>query len=141
MPGMPERRHPLYEKEAAMHARMFLPTMAAAVLLAAGAADGRAAGALAVGSCGAYGSAYGFEHLGQARRSALARCGDSSCRTAATIRNQCAAFAVERHNLCGARGWAYASDRAQAEELAMQYCREHAVRDCRVRAWVCDDSG
>lgn len=121
--------------------RCRIPILAAMALCAVCAADCHAAGALAVGSCGAYGSAYGHDHLGEARRSALARCGDASCRTAATIRNQCAAFAVERHNLCGARGWAYAADRAQAEDLAMQYCREHAVRGCRVRAWVCDDSG
>jgi len=124
-----------------MRTRYRVSILVATALLSVCAAESQAAGALAVGSCGAYGSAYGYDHLGAARESALARCGDASCRTAATIRNQCAAFAVERHNLCGARGWAYAADRAQAEDLAMQYCREHAARGCRVRAWVCDDSG
>ncbi len=124
-----------------MHIRCRIPTLVTSTLLAVCAIDSHAAGALAVGSCGAYGSAYGYDRLGAARETALARCGNASCRTAATIRKQCAAFAVERHNLCGARGWAYAAERAQAEALAMQYCREHAAHGCRVRAWVCDDSG
>lgn len=123
-----------------MSARIPLRSLVA-VLFLAGAACAQAAGALAGGTCGQYGTAYGYDYVGDARRSALDRCGAYSCRVLVTVRNQCAAFAVDRDRRCGSRGWAYAPNRAQAEELALRYCYDNAGYDCRVRAWVCDDRG
>jgi len=40
----------------------------------------RAAGALAIGSCGAFGEAYDFGTLDEARQSALAKCQGDACR-------------------------------------------------------------
>lgn len=106
------------------------------LVLAAGA---QAAGALAGGVCGEYGTAYGYDHLRDARRTAMDRCDGYSCRVLVTIRGQCAAFATDRSRSCGPRGWAYAPSRAEAQDLAVRYCQDNSGYDCRVRAWVCDD--
>ena len=122
--------------------RAFLIPIAISVTMASfGSGNARAAGALAVGTCGAYGTAYGFDHMLGARRAALDHCTGTGCSVAVTIRNQCAAFAIERHRSCGARGWSHAATRAEAEEIAMQYCESYGRHRCKVRAWVCDDRG
>ncbi|MBO9664873.1 DUF4189 domain-containing protein [Dokdonella sp.] len=113
--------------------------MAAATATAASTAWG--VGALAVGSCGAYGTSYGHDYVDGARRSALRRCGDYDCDVVLTIRNECAAFANSVDDSCGPRGWAYAQSRREAENLAMDFCYRYGGDRCRVRAWVCDDHG
>jgi len=64
----------------------------------------RAAGALAVGACGAYGEAYDYDSLPAARESALAKCQSDACRVVTTSKRSCAAFAVDFANPCGAYG-------------------------------------
>ena len=65
--------------------------LVAVVLLAATAAllhvtvrTARAAGALAIGSCGAYGEAHDFRSLQEAERNALSKCKGDACRVVAT---------------------------------------------------------
>jgi hypothetical protein len=65
----------------------------------------RAAGALAIGSCGAFGEAHDFRTVEEACRSALAKCkNDDTCRVVAVTRRGCAAFAVDFTDACGAPG-------------------------------------
>jgi len=102
--------------------QIYTPTMrvlVAVVLLAATAAllhvtvrTARAAGALAIGSCGAYGEAYDFHSVADASEGALARCRDSSCRIVATVKRGCAALAVDYANACGGHRRAPAPRRA-----------------------------
>ena len=72
----------------------------------------RAAGALAIGSCGAYGEAHDFRSLDEAQRNALAKCKGEACRVVASVRRGCAALAVDYANACG--GTAGARLRASA---------------------------
>ena len=56
-----------------------------------------AAGAFAVGKCGAYGEAYDYAGETEARAAALKHC-KGGC-TAVTMRRACAAFAIDRNVL------------------------------------------
>ena len=110
-------------------------------LLAAvvGAAD--AAGALAVGSCGAYG--YGFDYAKEtdARTAAMRKCAGGKCRVVGTLRRACAAMAVDAKNPCGSFGWAIDSHLGKAENISMRRCVQFGGHDCVVRAWACDEKG
>jgi hypothetical protein len=63
-----------------------------------------AAGAFAVGKCGAYGQAYDYPVEATARAAALKQC-KGDC-TTITMKRACAAFAVDMANPCGAHGYA-----------------------------------
>jgi Domain of unknown function (DUF4189) len=72
--------------------------VATAALLHVTVQTARAAGALAIGSCGAYGEAHDFRTLDEAQRNALAKCKGEACRVVATVRRGCAALAVDYAN-------------------------------------------
>jgi hypothetical protein len=104
-----------------------------------GAAD--AAGALAVGSCGAYG--YGFDYANEfdARTAAIRKCSGGTCRIVGALHRACAAMAVDAKNPCGSFGWAIDSHLGKAENISMRRCVEFGGHDCVVRAWACDEKG
>jgi hypothetical protein len=101
---------------------------------------GEAAGALAIGSCAAYGTAYDFAATREAERAALRKC-SGTCKVVATVHHGCAAFAIDGRNACGPHGYASARELGPAENAALRYCYRYGGRDCVVRAWACDGSG
>src|ERR1017187_6983902 len=64
----------------------------------------RAAGARAIGACGAFGEAHDFGTIDDARKSALAKCQSDTCRVVPVTKRGCAAFALDFTNACGAHG-------------------------------------
>jgi hypothetical protein len=114
--------------------------IAAAAIVLAGTSASNAAGALAVGSCTAYGYAYDFREEQTARTAALRKC-TGTCKVVATMRRGCAAYAVDGHNKCGAHGFASAPTLGRAQNAALRFCYKFGGRDCMVRAWACDGSG
>ena len=110
-------------------------------LLAASVTVGRAAGAMAVGTCAAYGYAYDYKLVPAARTAALAKCASGKCQVVGTMLHACGAFAIDGHNACGPHGYAVAPQLAQAENLALQYCYKYGGRDCVIRAFACDAKG
>jgi hypothetical protein len=100
----------------------------------------RAAGALAIGNCGAYGVAYDFPQLDAANAAALAQC-SGDCKVAAPMRGNCAALSIDARNACGAFGYAAAPRLGQAQNTALKYCYRNGGKDCVIRAWVCDAKG
>ena len=110
-------------------------------LLAASVTGGSAAGAMAVGTCAAYGYAYDYKMLPAARSAALAKCAGGKCKVVGTMQHACGAFAIDGHNACGPHGYAVAPRLAQAENLALQYCYKYGGRDCVIRAFACDAKG
>jgi hypothetical protein len=98
----------------------------------------RAAGALAVGACGAYGYAIDFTDARQASAAALKRCQGKSCSVVVTMKRSCAAFAIDVGNVCGAHGYAGAKALARAQNTALQHCYKYGGKDCVIRAFVCD---
>jgi hypothetical protein len=103
-----------------------------------------AAGALAIGNCGAYGLSYDLTEASAASAAALNQC-SGTCKVAAEMRGNCAALSVDLHNACGAFGYAAAPRPAprlgQAENTALRYCYRNGGRDCVIRAFVCDAKG
>jgi Domain of unknown function (DUF4189) len=98
-----------------------------------------AAGAFAVGKCGAYGQAYDYAGEAGARVAALKQC-KGDC-TAVTMKRACAALAVDMANPCGAHGYAVKSRISSSLNAATRKCYEFGGRECVIRAWACDARG
>ncbi len=112
---------------------------ACAVITAIGAAQ--AAGALAVGTCGAYGYGFDYTKVTDARAAAMSKCSGANCKVVGVVRRGCAAMAVDAKNPCGSFGWAINSHLGKAENASMRRCFDFGGRDCVVRAWACDEKG
>ena len=121
-------------------ARALLRVVAFGALLLANGGEAEAAGALAIGSCAAYGSAYDFSGEQAARAAALKKC-VGTCKVVATTRGGCAAYAIDGRDACGAHGYASAPTLGRAQNMALRFCYKYGGRDCVVRAFVCDGSG
>jgi len=92
-----------------------------------------AAGAFAIGKCGAYGQA--FDYAGEADALAAARrqC-KGDCPTAVTMKRACAAFAVDMSNPCGAHGYAVKPRISSSLNAATRKCYEFGGKECVIRA-------
>ncbi len=100
-----------------------------------------AAGAFAVGACGAYGYGYDYRKLADARVAAMKKCTGSNCKIVGVFRRGCAAMAIDAKHPCGSYGWAINSHLGKAENASMRRCYQFGGRDCVVRAWACDEKG
>lgn len=115
--------------------------VATAALLHVTVQTARAAGALAIGSCGAYGEAHDFRNPEEARRSALAKCKGDTCRVVATVRRGCAALAVDYANACGGHGWGKGPRLGAAQNEALRSCYKDGAKECVIRTFFCDAKG
>jgi len=115
--------------------------VAAACMLIAAIGAAHAAGAFAVGACGAYGYGYDYRKAADARAAAMKQCADSHCKIVGNIRRGCAAFAIDARQPCGSYGWALGSHLGKAENTSLRRCHEFGGHDCVVRAWACDEKG
>jgi hypothetical protein len=102
---------------------------------------GQPAGAMAVGSCAAFGYAFDYRNADAARTAAEHKCSGSSCKVVMTMRRSCAAFAIDGHRPCGPNGYASARNLGQAENGALQSCYKYGGKDCVIRAFACDTKG
>jgi hypothetical protein len=100
-----------------------------------------AAGALAVGACGAFGYGFDYRKVTDARVAAMKQCSDNACKIVGEIHKGCAALAVDAKHPCGSFGWAVNSHLGKAENTSLRRCYEFGGRDCVVRAWACDEKG
>ena len=98
-----------------------------------------AAGAFAVGACGAYGQAFDYSAEAAARAAALRQC-QGNC-TAVTMNRACAAFAIDMTNPCGAHGYAVKPSISSSLNAATRKCYEFGGKECVIRAWACDAKG
>lgn len=112
-----------------------------ALLLAASrfVTESRAAGALAIGSCAAYGQAYDYPAVDAARIAALKQC-KGQCK-AITMKRACAALAIDLANPCGAHGYAVKPKISSSLNAATRKCYEYGGKECVIRAWACDAKG
>ena len=101
----------------------------------------QAAGALAIGACGAYGFAYDYTRSDAAQTEAMRKCSGPGCRVVAHMKRNCAAFAVDLRNACGSYGFAAASRLGPAQNTALRECYANGGRDCVIRVFVCDAKG
>ena len=100
-----------------------------------------AAGALAVGACGAYGYGFDYSKAGDARTAAISKCTSHDCKVVGEVRKGCAAVAIDAKNPCGSFGWALNSHLGKAENLSVQRCYQFGGHECVIRAWACDEKG
>jgi hypothetical protein len=121
--------------------RNFLLAIAGFILFVIAIATAQAAGALAVGVCGAYGYGFDYSNVRDASAAAMSKCAGGSCKVVGVVHRGCAAMAVDAKNPCGSFGWAINSHLGNAENASMRRCVEFGGHDCVVRAWACDEKG
>src|SRR5258705_195096 len=100
-------------------------TLVAACLVIVPLAMAQAAGALAIGACGAYGLAFDFAADPVARNAALRKC-EGDCKVVAALSRNCAAFAVDLRNACGFHG-----SRTGSRQLFLALCRRYGISPYR----------
>jgi len=110
-------------------------TMAATRLVT----ESNAAGAFAVGKCGAFGQAYDFSNELAAKAAAQKQC-KGSC-TTVTMKRACAAMAIDLTNPCGAFGYAVRPRISSSLNAAARECYKFGGKECVIRAWACDAKG
>ena len=98
-----------------------------------------AAGAFAVGQCGAYGQAFDYAGEADARAAARKQC-KGDC-TTVTMKRACAALSVDMNNPCGAHGYAVKPRISSSLNAATRKCYEFGGKECVIRAWACDAKG
>ena len=98
-----------------------------------------AAGAFAIGKCGAYGQAFDYPAEQAARAAALKQC-KGDC-TALTMKRACAAFSIDMANPCGPHGYAVRPRISNTLNEATRKCYEYGGKECVIRAWACDGKG
>jgi len=111
----------------------------ASLLTLLGLAPSFAAGAFAMGKCGAYGQAYDYPAESEARAEALKHC-KGEC-TTVIMKRACAAFSVDMTNPCGAHGYAVRSQISSSLNDATRECYKFGGKECVIRAWACDAKG
>jgi hypothetical protein len=104
------------------------------------ASDARAAGAFAIGKCGAYGQAFDYAGEADALVAARKQC-KGECLTTVTMKHACAAFSVDMANPCGAHGYAVRPHISSSLNEATRECYKFGGRECVIRAWACDSRG
>lgn len=128
----------LFDRTAAQVRAFFIVALVSA-FAAHLAAPAHAAGALAIGKCGAYGQAFDYPAEQSARAAALKQCkGDCS---AVTMKRACAALSLDMTKPCGAHGYAVAPRISSALNEAMKKCYAFGGKECVIRAWACDAKG
>jgi hypothetical protein len=105
----------------------------------AGPAPASAAGAFAMGKCGAYGQAYDYPAEREARAAAEKQC-KGEC-TTVTMKRACAAFSVDMTNPCGAHGYAVRARISSSLNEATRECYKFGGKECVIRGWACDAKG
>ena len=123
----------------ALVAAALLLATATLMLVAVNAA--RAAGALAIGKCGAFGESYDFLTTEAARKNALAKCAGDACRVVASVQGRCAALAIDYINPCGPHGWGQNVELGRAQNAALRACYKDGGKECVIRTFFCDGKG
>ena len=98
-----------------------------------------AAGAFAMGKCGAYGQAYDYQSEAAARAAALRKC-RGRCSTI-VMKRACAAFSIDMADPCGPHGYAVRPHISSALNAATRECYQYGGKQCVIRAWACDGRG
>lgn len=109
------------------------------VLTAPTATPSQAAGAFAIGQCGAYGKAFDYAAEAEARAAARKNC-SGDC-TTVTMKRACAALSIDMTNPCGPHGYAVAPRISTSLNDATRKCYEYGGKECVIRAWACDAKG
>ena len=138
-PGMTSGEGILLDRNAAHCRAIFVFALVLSFASYCLATSVHAAGALAVGKCGAYGQAFDYPAEQGARAAALKQC-KGNC-SAVTMKRACAALSLDMAKPCGAHGYAVAPRISSALNEAMKKCYAFGGKECVTRAWACDARG
>ncbi len=125
---------------AAQRRALFILAVTLALAATRFATEAWAAGAFAIGKCGAYGQAFDYAGETDALAAARKQC-KGECLTTLTMKRACAAFAVDMTNPCGAHGYAVKPRISSSLNAATRKCYEFGGKECVIRAWACDAKG
>ena len=123
----------------AQHRALFILALTLALSASRLVTETWAAGAFAIGKCGAYGQAYDYPAESAARVAALKQC-KGDC-TTVTMKRACAAFSVDMANPCGPHGYAVRPKISNSLNEATRECYKFGGKECVIRAWACDAKG
>jgi hypothetical protein len=129
----------LFDRTVARARAFFIVALVSAFTAHLAATPASAAGALAIGKCGAYGQAFDYPAEQSARAAALKQC-KGNC-TAVTMKRACAALSLDMTKPCGPHGYAVAPRISSALNEAMKKCYAFGGKECVIRAWACDAKG
>jgi hypothetical protein len=115
--------------------------LATATLMLVAVNTARAAGALAIDTCGAFGKSYDLLTAAAARKSALAKCAGSACRVVASVQRGCAALAIDYINPCAPHGWGKSAGLGRAQNVALRICYRDGGKECVIRTFFWDGKG
>jgi len=125
---------------AAQRRALFVFALTLAIAGARFVTESWAAGAFAIGKCGAYGQAYDYAGEADALAAARKQC-KGDCPTTVTMKRACAALSVDMTNPCGAHGYAVKPHISSSLNEATRKCYEFCGKECVIRAWACDAKG
>jgi hypothetical protein len=125
---------------AAQRRALFVFALTLAIAGARFVTESWAAGAFAIGKCGAYGQAYDYAGEADALAAARKQC-KGDCPTTVTMKRACAALSVDMTNPCGAHGYAVKPHISSSLNEATRKCYEFGGKECVIRAWACDAKG
>jgi hypothetical protein len=110
--------------------------LATATLMLVAVNTARAAGALAIGKCGAFGESYDFLTTEAAGKNALAKCAGNACRVVASVQRGCAALAINYiSNPCGPHGWGKSAELGRAQNAALRACYKDGGKEWVIRTF------
>jgi hypothetical protein len=115
--------------------------LATATLMLVAVNTARAAGALAIGKCGAFGESHDFLATEAARKNALTKCVGNACRVVAGAQRGCAALAIDYINPCGPQGWGKYAELGRAQNAARRACYKDGGKECVIRTFFWDGRG
>jgi hypothetical protein len=110
-------------------------------LLLGGVESGGTVGALAIGSCGAFGFSGNHPSEVLAHADAITTCPGGDCQIIATIRRQCIAVAFDAEDVCIGYAWATGITTNEAKIAALGSCRKSGRRKCFIATSFCDTRG
>jgi Domain of unknown function (DUF4189) len=125
---------------AAQRRALFVFALTVAIAGARFVTESWAAGAFAIGKCGAYGQAYDYAGEADALAAARKQC-KGDCPTTVIMKRACAALSVDMTNPCGAHGYAVKPHISSSLNEATRKCYEFGGKECVIRAWACDAKG
>ena len=116
--------------------------LATATLMLVAVNTARAAGALAIGACGAFGEAYDFRTVDEARKSALAKCQGDTCRVVTVDQARLRRLRGRFHQSLR-RPWLGqgAAARPRARTRRLRSCYKDGGKECVIRTFFCDAKG
>jgi hypothetical protein len=85
----------------------------------------------------AYGLSYDYPTAQEADARALKECG-YGCQVVKNFATGCGAYAADQSYGSTTYGWGLATTGQEAQDIALNYCRQSGGANCMIRVWSCN---